>query len=171
MFSRAAPQRPLFYRLSKQALSPIGGRIKQITKPMEKTLIILKPDCMQRKLWGLVLDRFAKVDLDIVACKMMQLDSALLQEHYAHIADQPFFPEIEAFMSSTPVIVMILKGPEAINRVRSLLGPTDSKAAPAGTIRGDMGADKMLNLVHASDGPETAEAEIKRFFGDEKLFG
>ena len=126
---------------------------------MEKTLIILKPDCMERKLWGLVLDRFAKVDLDIVACKMMRLDEAMLKEHYAHIADRPFFPEIANFMGSRPVIVMVLKGPEAIARVRSLLGPTDSKVAPAGTIRGDMGADKMLNLVHASDSPEAAAAE------------
>ncbi len=137
---------------------------------MEKTLILLKPDCMERKLWGLVLDRFAKVDFDIVACKMLRLDEALLKEHYAHIADRPFFPEIANFMGSRPVIAIVLKGPEAIARVRSLLGPTDSKAAPAGTIRGDMGADKMLNLVHASDSPEAAEAEIKRFFGDDPIF-
>ncbi|MBC2594261.1 nucleoside-diphosphate kinase [Ruficoccus amylovorans] len=137
---------------------------------MQKTLIILKPDCMERKLWGIVLDRFAKVDLDIVACKMMKLDQAVLREHYSHIADKPFFPEIENFMSSRPVIAMILKGPEAISRVRSILGPTDSKAAPAGTIRGDMGADKMFNLVHASDSPEAAEAEIERFFGGDPIF-
>ncbi|MEM9227069.1 MAG: nucleoside-diphosphate kinase [Verrucomicrobiota bacterium] len=137
---------------------------------MEKTLIILKPDCMERKLWGTVLDRFAKVGLDIAACKMIRLDEAMLKEHYAHIADRPFFPEIAEFMGSQPVIVMILVGRDAIARVRGILGPTDSATAPAGTIRGDMGTDRMLNLVHASDSPEAAAAEIKRFFGDEPLF-
>ncbi len=137
---------------------------------MEKTLIILKPDCMERKLWGILLDRFAKLDLDIIACKMMNLDSELMRTHYAHIADKPFFPKIEEFMGSRPVIVIVLKGAHAIRRVRSVIGETDSTAASAGTIRGDMGTDKMLNLVHASDSLETAEVEIKRFFGDEPLF-
>ena len=139
-------------------------------KIMEKTLIILKPDCMERKLWGSVLDRFAKVNLGIVACKMMQLTEDQLREHYSHIADQPFFPNIAEFMGSRPVLVMVFKGPNCIKRVRSILGPTDSVEAPAGTIRGDMGADKMKNLVHASDSVESAEAEIACFFPGEKLF-
>jgi nucleoside-diphosphate kinase len=101
---------------------------------------------------------------------MIQLDTKVLREHYAHITHLPFFPEIEAFMSSRPVIVMILEGNSAISRIRNLVGPTDSLAAPAGTIRGDWGNDKMLNIVHASDGPETAAAEIKRFFRDDEIF-
>ena len=94
----------------------------------------------------------------------MPLDGGILREHYAHVADKPFFPEIEAFMSSAPVMPMILRGEEVIARVRELLGPTNSKEAPAGTIRGDLGTDMMRNVVHASDGPETAALEKKRFF-------
>lgn len=137
---------------------------------MEKTLIILKPDCMEKGNQGEVIKRFNADGFQIVACKMMQLDSPILREHYAHVADKPFFPEIEAFMSSRPVIVLALQGEGVINKVRDLLGPTDSKKAPKGTIRGDMGTDMMVNVCHASDGPETAAAEIKRFFKDSEVF-
>ena len=88
----------------------------------------------------------------------------MLKEHYAHVADKPFFPEIVKFMSSAPVMALVLQGENVINRVRLLLGPTDSQQAPAGTIRGDFGSDKMRNVVHASDSPEAATAEVKRFF-------
>ncbi len=131
---------------------------------MEKTLIILKPDCIARRKSGAVIDRFEQAGFEIMACKVMRLERELLRDHYSHIADKPFFPEIEAFMSSRPVVVLVLSGSGVIARVRNLVGPTDSSAAPAGTIRGDWGTDKMLNLVHASDGPETAEVEIARFF-------
>ena len=96
---------------------------------------------------------------------MMQLDHAILADHYSHIADKPFFPDIVAFMSSTPVIALALEGDNVISRVRDLLGPTDSKAAAPGTIRGDLGKDKMHNVLHASDSAETAQAELRRFFG------
>ena len=131
---------------------------------MEQSLIILKPDAFEKRKVGATLSRFEDAGFNVVAAKMMQLDSALLQEHYAHIADKPFFPEIEAFMSSRPVLVIVLEGNAVIERVRNLVGPTNSLAAPAGTIRGDWGTDMMSNIVHASDGPETAAAEIKRFF-------
>ena len=131
---------------------------------MERSLIILKPDCMERKLAGVVIARFENAGLRIVSCKMMTLDKQLLQEHYAHLTHLPFFPEIEEFMSSAPVMVMILEGNNAIERVRNLLGPTDSQKAPAGTIRGDYGTDKMRNIAHASDGAESAKIEIARFF-------
>jgi nucleoside-diphosphate kinase len=131
---------------------------------MEKSLIILKPDAFEKRKVGATLTRFEEAGFNVVAARMMQLDSALLQEHYAHIADKPFFPEIEAFMSSRPVLVIVLEGNAVIERVRNLVGPTNSLAAPAGTIRGDWGTDMMSNIVHASDGPETAAAEIKRFF-------
>ena len=133
---------------------------------MEETLIILKPDCMKNRVAGEVISRFEKAGFEIVASKIMQLDSAILREHYAHVADKAFFPEIEAFMSSHSVMPMILSGEDVISKVRVLLGPTNSKEAPKGTIRGDLGTDMMRNVVHASDGPETAVAEKKRFFPD-----
>ena len=132
--------------------------------PMEETLIILKPDCMQQRMAGEVIARFEKAGFDIVASKVMQLDGPILREHYAHVADEPFFPNIEAFMSSCPVMPMLLAGDDVIGKVRALLGPTDSQQAPAGTIRGDLGTDKMRNMVHASDSPEAAVAEKQRFF-------
>ena len=131
---------------------------------MEETLIILKPDCMEKRVAGEVISRFEKAGFDIVASKITQLDGPILREHYAHVADKPFFPEIEAFMSSRPVMPMILRGEDVIAKVRDLLGPTDSTKAEAGTIRGDLGTDMMKNVVHASDSPETAAAEKKRFF-------
>lgn len=137
---------------------------------MEKTLIILKPDCMQSNLAGKVLDRLLSEGFSLKACKMMQLTEPLLRNHYAHLADKPFFPEIQNFMSSCPVIVAVFAGDNIISRVRDLLGPTDSTKAEKGTIRGDYGTDKMLNIAHASDGPEAAKAEIARFFRPEELF-
>lgn len=137
---------------------------------MEKTFIILKPDCMDKGLAGQVLQRFEKEGFQIIACKMAKLDSAILREHYAHVADKPFFPEIEEFMSSRTVIFLALQGEDVIARVRELLGPTDSTKAPTGTIRGDFGTDMMRNVVHASDGPDTAEAELKRFFKSDEIF-
>jgi nucleoside-diphosphate kinase len=133
---------------------------------MEETLIILKPDCMSNRVAGEVISRFEKAGFEIVASKIMQLDAAILREHYAHVADLPFFPQIEAFMSSRTVMPMILSGEDVIAKVRDLLGPTNSQEAPKGTIRGDLGTDMMRNVVHASDGPETATAEKKRFFPD-----
>lgn len=138
---------------------------------MEKTLIILKPDAFTKRKAGATLARFEAAGFEIVAAKMLQLQSAKLREHYAHIADKPFFPEIEAFMSSRPVMVLVLKGAGVIARVRNLVGPTDSAQAAAGTIRGDWGTDKMLNIVHASDSPEAATAEIARFFADGEVLG
>ena len=137
-----------------------------IYSPMEETLIILKPDCMTNRVAGEVISRFEKAGFEIVASKITQLDGAILREHYAHVADQPFFPQIEAFMSSRTVMPMILSGEDVIAKVRDLLGPTNSQEAPKGTIRGDLGTDMMRNVVHASDGPETAAAEKKRFFPD-----
>lgn len=137
---------------------------------MEKTFIILKPDCMDKGLAGQVLQRFENEGFSIVATKMARLKSPILREHYAHVADLPFFPDIEAFMSSRSVIMVALQGENVIQRVRDLLGPTDSSKAPVGTIRGDFGTDMMRNVVHASDGPDTAAAELKRFFEDDEIF-
>ena len=100
----------------------------------------------------------------------MKLSDDVLKEHYAHVADLPFFPEIVQFMQATPVVALALRGEDAIARVRALLGPTDSTVAEKGTIRGDFGENKMVNMCHASDSAENAAVELKRFFEDEELF-
>lgn len=138
---------------------------------MQKTLIILKPDCMQQKHVGDVLGRFEKAGFEIVGAKMIRLTPALLRDHYAHVASKPFYPEIERFMSSRPVIVAALQGDNVVAKVRDLLGPTDSKKAAKGTIRGDYGTDMMTNVVHASDSDENAKVELARFFKAEELYG
>lgn len=137
---------------------------------MEKTLIILKPDCIERNLVGPVLTRFSENGFRVIACKMMQLSADLLKVHYAHLADKPFFPEIEKFMSSCPIMILVLEAPNAIIKMRDLLGPTDSTIAPKGTIRGDLGTSKMRNIAHASDSQEAAKEEIERFFKPEEVF-
>ncbi|HZC36582.1 MAG TPA: nucleoside-diphosphate kinase [Chthoniobacterales bacterium] len=137
---------------------------------VETTLVLLKPDCIAAKHCGDVVQRFEQAGLEIVGCKMMLLNEALLAEHYAHVATKPFYPGLREFMQSLPVIVLALSGDGAIARVRELIGPTDSRKAAKGTIRGDYGKDSMFNVVHASDSPETAAVELKRFFTDAELF-
>lgn len=137
---------------------------------MQKTFVIYKPDCMQQRHVGEVLSRFEAAGFDVVGCKMTRLSPALLREHYAHVADKPFYPEIEEFMSSRPVIVMALQGEDIVAKVRELLGPTDSRKAAKGTIRGDFGTEMMKNVVHASDSDENAKLELARFFKPEEIF-
>jgi nucleoside-diphosphate kinase len=131
---------------------------------MEQTMVILKPDCVQRKLVGRVISRFEDACLRMVDCRFVTFGDKILREHYAHLTHLPFFPEIAEFMMSSPVIVIILEGDNAVDRVRNMLGPTDSRSAPAGTVRGDLGLDKMRNIAHASDSNEAAKMEIARFF-------
>ncbi len=138
---------------------------------MQSTLILLKPDCLNKRVAGQVISRFEEKGYGIIASKMIQLDDPLLNEHYAHVADLPFFPEIATFMSSRPVLALVLEGDDVIRGVRELLGPTDSTVAPAGTIRGDLGTDRMMNVVHASDSPESALVEINRFFEADQICG
>jgi len=137
---------------------------------MERTLIIIKPDAMQRNLVGEIISRFEKKGLKIVGMKMMELDDLKLEEHYAHHKDKPFFEGIKTFMKSSPVLVLVLEGYEVIQAVRIIIGSTKGIEADAGTIRGDLALTNH-NLVHASDSLETAEQEIKRFFADDELFG
>ena len=137
---------------------------------MEKTLIILKPSTIQRGLVGEVIDRFQKKGLIIAGMKMMQLDEAILREHYAHLVDRPFFPSLLRSMMATPVIVMCLKGKDVVAVVRALTGATNSRNAAPGTIRGDFGMSSQENIIHASDSDENAAIEIKRFFKDEEIF-
>jgi len=138
---------------------------------MQKTFIIFKPDCMEKHLVGTVLQRFENAGFQVIACKMMRLTPAILREHYAHVADKPFYPEIEKFMSSRPVIAMVLAGDHIVQKVRDLLGPTDSRKAAKGTIRGDFGTEMMKNVVHASDTVENGKLEIARFFKPDEIFG
>jgi nucleoside-diphosphate kinase len=137
---------------------------------METTLILLKPDCLKKGHCGEVIARFEKAGFTLRGCKMIALSREILREHYAHVADKPFYPEIENFMQSSPVIAIALAADQAVDKVRTMLGPTDSRKAEKGTIRGDFGTDMMVNVVHASDSPENAAAELKRFFRDGELF-
>ena len=137
---------------------------------MQKTLIICKPDCMEKRHVGAVVDRFEKAGFTIIGCKMTRLTPALLREHYAHVASKPFYPDIETFMASRPVIVLALQGEDVVAKVRDLLGPTDSRKAAKGTIRGDFGTDMMVNVVHASDSEENGRIEIARFFKADEVF-
>jgi len=138
---------------------------------MQRTFVIFKPDCMAQRHVGNVVARFESAGFTIVGCKMARLTPALLREHYAHVASKPFYPEIEQFMSSRPVVMMALEGENIVQKVRDLLGPTDSRKAAKGTIRGDFGTDMQTNMVHASDSDENAKIELARFFKPEELFG
>ena len=137
---------------------------------IERSLILLKPDCHNGGHAGEVIGRFEKAGFEIRAARLIALSDELLREHYAHIADRPFFPEIGEFKSSRPVLTLVLEGENAVQAIRDLLGPTDSTQAPAGTIRGAMGTTSMENICHASDNPESAAAELKRFFGESEIF-
>ena len=137
---------------------------------MEKTLIIFKPDCIRVGRIGEVLKRFEGAGFSVCGAKMAQLDEEILREHYAHLADLDVFPKVSDYMSSRPVLILVLQAENVVARVRELLGPTDSSLAPKGTIRGDFGTDKTRNVAHASDSPENAAIEIERFFGKEEIF-
>lgn len=137
---------------------------------MSRTLILLKPDCIEKKLCGKVITRFEDAGFRIIATKVIKLTPQLLREHYSHIADKPFFPEIEAFMQRCPVIALVLEGENVIDHTRDILGATDCTQAAPGTIRAEFGSKdpktcKMMNIAHASDSGEAAEKEVRRFFG------
>lgn len=136
----------------------------------EKTLVLIKPDGIQRGLVGEVIGRFEKKGLKVVGMKMMTLDEAVLREHYAHIAEKPFFPGVSKFMQSSPVIALCLEGLEVVQAVRILCGITKAREAEAGSIRGDLAMSVACNVVHASDSVETAEKEVVRFFKPDDIF-
>jgi nucleoside-diphosphate kinase len=137
---------------------------------MEKTLIIAKPDAIQRGLVGEIMSRLENKGLKLIGLKMMNVDSALLKAHYAHISDKPFYQDVEDFMRSSPVVVMAWEGFECTEAVRILVGPTNSRQAPAGSIRGDFGMAVGRNLIHASDSSENGKTEVERFFEKSELF-
>lgn len=137
---------------------------------METTLVLIKPSGVQRGLSGKIISRFEEKGLIIAGMKMMQLDDAILREHYAHLTDRPFFPSLERSMMSSPVIALALRGVDAVAVVRAMTGVTNSRNAAPGTIRGDFGMSSQENIIHASDSDENAAIEIKRFFKDEEIF-
>ena len=132
---------------------------------MERTYIMTKPDAYIRGLIGEIITRIEKKGFSIVDMKMMNLNEAILEEHYAHLKDKPFFGEIVEYMTSAPVVGMIVEGNGVVDSMRKMMGPTDGLEANPGTIRGDFAKNKSENLVHGSDSVENAEIEIKRFFG------
>lgn len=136
---------------------------------MERTLIIFKPDAVQRGLCGEILSRFEKKGLQIVGLKLMQIPRSIAEQHYAPHKEKPFYPGLVNFMTSSPVVVVALQGLKAIEIARSMMGATfGSKAAP-GTIRGDYGVSNSFNLIHGSDSPEAAAKELALFFKPEEL--
>lgn len=130
---------------------------------MEKTYIMLKPDAIRRKLVGNILERIENKGYNIKEMKMFVLNEEVLKEHYAHLVDRPFFPEIVSYMISGPVLGMVIEGENAIVGMRNLIGPTKWEEAAPGTIRGDFATNTTENLIHGSDNKENAEIEIKRF--------
>ena len=133
---------------------------------MDKTYIMLKPDAVRRGLMGEIIGRIEKKGFKIIKMRMFMMDEQILREHYAHIADRPFFPEVVEYMTSGPVVGMVVEGENVVKGMRNFMGPTKYLDAPAGTIRGDFSCNDRENLIHGSDSNETAEIEIKRFFGE-----
>jgi nucleoside-diphosphate kinase len=137
---------------------------------MERSLVLLKPDAVQRGLLGTIISRLESKGLKLVGIKMMQLDEDVLADHYSHLTDKPFYPDIARFMRLTPVVAICVEGLDCVNTLRLVCGVTLSRAADPGTIRGDLAMSVQANLIHASDSTETAEQEIERFFRKEELF-
>ncbi len=135
----------------------------------ERTLVLIKPDAIQRSLIGSITKRFESKGLKLVGMKMMSLDEAVLREHYAHIADKPFFAGLSKFMQSTPVVAMCWEGLEVVDAVRRITGITKAREAEAGSIRGDFAMSVSCNVIHASDSVDNAEVEVKRFFKADEI--
>jgi nucleoside-diphosphate kinase len=131
---------------------------------MERSLILFKPDCVQRRLVGRILARFEDKGLNVVAMKLMQITPDLAKQHYAEHVQKGWYPTLEKFITGGPVVAAVLEGLEAIRVVREMLGATSGLKAAAGTIRGDFSSSRQMNLVHASDGPEAAAREIELYF-------
>lgn len=137
---------------------------------MEKTLVILKPSAIQRALVGEVIKRFEQKGFQLAGIKMIQLDDKILNEHYAHLLDRPFFKRIKDSMMITPVIVTCWMGKDAVRVVRAMTGSTNSRDAVPGTLRGDFAMSMQENIVHTSDSVANAKEELARFFSDDEIF-
>jgi len=138
---------------------------------MERTLVLFKPDCVQRRLMGEILSRFENKGLNVIAMKMMQVTPDLAKQHYAEHVEKPFYPGLEEFITGGPVVALILEGLEVIQVVRDMLGATNGLKAAGGTIRGDLSSSRQMNLVHASDGPEAAKKEMELYFSANEICG
>ena len=135
---------------------------------MERTFILFKPDCVQRRLVGRILKRFEDKGLNIVAMKMLRITPELAKQHYAEHVEKAWYPTLEGFITSGPVVAAVLEGLEAIRVVREMLGATSGLKATPGTIRGDFSSSRQMNLVHGSDGPEAAEPRDRAVLQDER---
>lgn len=138
---------------------------------MERTFVLLKPDCVERRLMGRVLSRFEDKALNVVAMKMLRVTPDLAKQHYAEHVEKSFYPGLEEFITGAPVLAMVLEGLNAIEVVRNMLGKTSGLEATPGTIRGDFSSSRQMNLVHASDGTESATREIGIYFNDDEICG
>lgn len=136
---------------------------------MERSLIIFKPDALQRGLLGEIINRFERKGLKIVGLKMSTISDMKVEEHYEHHVEKPFFPGLKSFMQSAPVVMMVLEGVEAVDAIRILAGETKGRAADAGTIRGDFAMSMQANIIHASDSVENGKIEVERFFDADEI--
>ncbi len=138
---------------------------------MERSLILLKPDCVQRRLIGNIIARFEAKAINIVGLKLIQVTPELSKQHYAEHVEKPFYPGLEEFITGAPVVAMVLEGLEVIRVVREMLGATNGLQAAPGTIRGDYSSSRQMNLVHASDGADAADREIALYFNENEICG
>ena len=136
---------------------------------MERSLVLIKPDAIQRGLAGEIISRLERKGLTIVAMKMLQMDKSLAQRHYAIHKDKPFFTELVDFITSSPIIAIVFQGKNAVALIRQMMGETNPAKASPGTIRGDLGINITHNLIHGSDSPENASQEISLFFSGEEI--
>jgi nucleoside-diphosphate kinase len=136
---------------------------------MQRTFILLKPDCVQRRLMGQVISRFEQKGLNVVAMKMLQITPELAKQHYAEHVQKGWYPTLESFITGGPVVAAVIEGLEAIKVVREMLGATNGLNAAPGTIRGDYSSSRQMNLVHGSDGPDAAKREIALYFKDTEI--
>ncbi len=137
---------------------------------MERSLVLIKPDAMQRGLAGTIISRLEKLGLKLVALKMLHMDKQLAEKHYAIHKDKPFFNNLVAYISSAPIVAAVFEGEGAVERARKAMGATDPARSEAGTIRGDFGLDIERNTIHGSDSVATAEEEIRLFFAENEIF-
>ena len=136
---------------------------------MERSLILLKPDCVQRRLIGKIIARFEEKAINIIGMKLIQVTPELAKQHYAEHVEKPFYPGLESFITGAPVVALALEGLEVIRVVREMLGATNGLQAASGTIRGDFSSSRQMNLVHASDSAESAARELDLYFAAEEL--
>jgi nucleoside-diphosphate kinase len=150
---------------ARRLCQPLCGESTQ----MDRTFVMFKPDCMERGLFGSILSRFERKGLRLVALKMMRITPDLAKQHYAEHVEKPFYPGLEEFITASPVVATVMEGPEVVRVVRDMLGATSGLKAAPGTIRGDHSASRQMNLVHASDSPESAAREIDLYFKADEI--